>query len=332
MSDLTINQLWHSRNESLWHNALKHYWEFVQPKFFELEKEMESLKESVVEQMHSEQWYEFLLTKYFPWKYTAPNRLKTTTNLFKKYGELGELDTLYQIRNELFGFDKKDIQRGLTIADKIRGLGPAGASGLLSILFPQYFGTVDQFAVKALQSVEGLSAKDKIDKINPEDITIKQAVMLIEIMREKAAELNEIFHTDYWTARKIDMILWSWRSPDMFTVSTVAVETKTFSDISDTLAECKKILLSQYGHQFRGLILYGSKARQTATWESDIDLLVLLNEPIDYFIELRRIIDILYPLQLESEQLISAKPAATNDYESGRIAFYRNVKRDGVAI
>ena len=41
---------------------------------------------------------------------------------------------------------------------------------------------------------------------------------------------------------------------------------------------------------------------------SDIDLLVLLSEPFDYFAELRQVIEVLYPIQLESEQLISAKP------------------------
>lgn len=39
---------------------------------------------------------------------------------------------------------------------------------------------------------------------------------------------------------------------------------------------------------------------------SDIDLLVLLSTPFDYFAELRQIVDLLYPIQLESEQLISA--------------------------
>ena len=43
----------------------------------------------------------------------------------------------------------------------------------------------------------------------PESLKIKDGIMLIEIMKEKAKELNKRFHTDFWTPRKIDMVLWS---------------------------------------------------------------------------------------------------------------------------
>jgi predicted nucleotidyltransferase len=79
-------------------------------------------------------------------------------------------------------------------------------------------------------------------------------------------------------------------------------------------------------------VLYGSVARQQASVDSDIDLLVLLNRPFDYFVELRGIIEMLYPLQLESDQLISAKPVPLDEYEHGRIQLYRNAKKDGVLI
>ena len=56
-----------------------------------------------------------------------------------------------------------------------------------------------------------------------------------------------------------------------------------------------------YGEQFAGLLLYGSHARQQTEEGSDIDLLVLLHGPFDYFQEIRNLADILYPLKLESE-------------------------------
>jgi len=65
---------------------------------------------------------------------------------------------------------------------------------------------------------------------------------------------------------------------------------------------------------------------------SDIDLLVLLNRPFDYFRELRRIVELLYPAQLESEQLISAKPALVDEFEQGVIQLYRNAKREGKLV
>jgi uncharacterized protein len=102
--------------------------------------------------------------------------------------------------------------------------------------------------------------------------------------------------------------------------------------ISEIIQQCRKILSEYYGSQFKGLVLYGSIARNQAGPDSDIDLLVLLKTPVDYFGELRRIIDLLYPIQLDSQQLISAKPADANEYENGSLSLYRNAKREGKLI
>lgn len=98
------------------------------------------------------------------------------------------------------------------------------------------------------------------------------------------------------------------------------------------LIQCKKTLAQVYGERLKGVILYGSMARRQAAPASDVDLLVLLAPPVDYFAELWRLVDVLYPVQLESERLISAKPASVNDYETGRISLYRNAKAEGVAV
>ena len=100
----------------------------------------------------------------------------------------------------------------------------------------------------------------------------------------------------------------------------------------ETAQKCKEILEKHYGLRLQGLVLYGSYARKQATPSSDIDLLVLLDKPFNYFQELREIIDLLYPLQLETESLISAKPAAVNEFKSGSIQLYRNVLYEGVTI
>jgi predicted nucleotidyltransferase len=102
--------------------------------------------------------------------------------------------------------------------------------------------------------------------------------------------------------------------------------------IREVVSKCKATLESHYGAQFKGLVLYGSVARNQADAMSDIDLLVLLSKPFDYFSELRQIIEILYPIQLESEQLISAKPVPPDEFEHGSIQLYRNAKREGVLI
>ena len=102
--------------------------------------------------------------------------------------------------------------------------------------------------------------------------------------------------------------------------------------MNDILYKCKIVLRDHYKERFKGLVLYGSIARDQADISSDIDMLVLLNQPFDFFKELRTISELLYPVQLESEKLISVKPVLEKDYGEGKLQLYRNAKRDGVAI
>ena len=93
---------------------------------------------------------------------------------------------------------------------QIRGLGTAGASGLLSLIFPEKYGTVDQFIVKRLLEVADLPELEAVKKMNPEGLTVKEGVLLIEIMQRKAVDLNQQFETDEWTPRKIDKAMWGY--------------------------------------------------------------------------------------------------------------------------
>jgi hypothetical protein len=207
---LSTNDLWNSTRESDWQDALREYWSFVKPTHMAIEKEIDSIDTQEVANMNAQQWFDFLLNKYFYWKYTEKKRYVTTTYHLKKYlGPDDSLDDLFLIKEEIFSFDKEDIATGLKTASKIKGLGTAGASGLLAVLFPSKFGTVDQFAVKALSEVHGLPEESAIAAMSPEKIRTKDGVVLIRIMRRKANELNTMLQTGYWSARKVDMVLWS---------------------------------------------------------------------------------------------------------------------------
>ncbi|RME60205.1 nucleotidyltransferase domain-containing protein [Candidatus Parcubacteria bacterium] len=105
--------------------------------------------------------------------------------------------------------------------------------------------------------------------------------------------------------------------------------------MEEILQKCKEILRRHYKNRFLGLVLYGSMVQQNrlpSANDSDIDLLVLLSPPIDYLQELHTIVDLLYPVQLESSRLISAKPAPFDAYEKGSLALYRNARQEGVRI
>ena len=203
-----LSQLWYDGDEPEWENALAHYHTLY--KDVSLETFMEKLRPEVVEQMSASEFYQFLHDKYFVWKYTAKNRLATTRSHLRKYLDGDQLHRLEQIHNQIFSMDRSKATDMLTVVSQIKGLGIAGASGLLSILFPEQYGTVDQFVVLALLTIDELPEHDRLGKMKPEFLSLKDGVLLEEIMRQKALELNQKFQTNRWTPRKIDMVLWAY--------------------------------------------------------------------------------------------------------------------------
>jgi hypothetical protein len=204
-----VREMWNSNDPDLWRQGLDRYWTFVKPSHLALEREIDRLDAETVKAMDTHQWYTFLLEKYFRWKYTAPNRYGSTTKLLRNYESNDGLVALHGIKGRLFGFNKSDVRQGLSLACSIKGLGTAGASGLLAILFPKHFGTVDQFAVKALAEIPELPERELVQAMHPESLKLDDGVVLIQIMRRTAGELNSVHSMDFWTPRKVDMVLWT---------------------------------------------------------------------------------------------------------------------------
>jgi len=101
-------------------------------------------------------------------------------------------------------------------------------------------------------------------------------------------------------------------------------------DHQTLLAEIKKRLLAVYERRLRGVVLYGSEVRGDAEPDSDIDVLVLLEGPVDYGEDLRTNIDALYDLVLSLERPIDAKPVDVAAYEAAKYPLYRNAKAEGL--
>lgn len=205
----SIDYLWQYGDESDWHNALNHYYDKLSPAMRELDFYLETICAEDVKTMPINDFYNFLHDNFYVWKYTG-NYLTSRQEDLEKYILQKKLDELKDVHNKLFSVHDNDITECLRVATKIRGLGIAGASGLLSILFPKDFGTVDKFLIIALSKISNWNYKNEITKIDPTaTISVKNGTLLIKILREKATELNVSFKTDFWTPRKIDMVLWS---------------------------------------------------------------------------------------------------------------------------
>jgi hypothetical protein len=209
---MKISELWYSSDREKWMEVIEiDYWKLIQPRNLTLEKSMDRLDIKRITDMNPQQWYEFLRDEYFCWKYTARNRYATTTAHLRKYVENNQLHELNRIREQLLSMDNSDIRNGLIIGTSIRGLGTAGASGLLSLIYPETYGTVDQFVVQSLKVIPGLPEIQTINRMNKDSLTVNDGVALIQIMQNKALENNKLFGTTYWTPRKIDKVLWAKR-------------------------------------------------------------------------------------------------------------------------
>jgi predicted nucleotidyltransferase len=100
----------------------------------------------------------------------------------------------------------------------------------------------------------------------------------------------------------------------------------------DLLCRIKTKLHAVYGDRLKGVMLYGSEARGEATEDSDIDILVLLDGPLDWWDETTAIIHSIYPIQLEIDRIISVRPVDAAVYEEGEFPLYRNVKEEGILL
>ncbi|MGH2628756.1 MAG: nucleotidyltransferase domain-containing protein [Anaerolineales bacterium] len=96
--------------------------------------------------------------------------------------------------------------------------------------------------------------------------------------------------------------------------------------------EIRKRLETVFEGRLQGVLLYGSKARDEARDESDVDLLVLLDGPVRLGRDLETIVRALYPLQLEIEDPIHATPVSAEVFAAGEYGLYRSAQREGILL
>jgi len=179
---------------------------------------MHTIDFAVMKRLGERKWFEFLEDEYFPWKFTGnwlPRRLADLNSNGRSH--------LFGVKETLFALSETDLantRKALSTvkSPKIRGLGYAGGSGLLAVLFPKWFGTADKFVVKGLCQIPELPERQELllmirtDSRGKESVLLneKEVVLLVQIMRRKAIELSTIFNAK-WTPRMVDMILWATR-------------------------------------------------------------------------------------------------------------------------
>lgn len=205
-----IKKLWNSKDETVWEDALAwaHHQTEVKMSNTEIGKKLSRMKTDDFRKMDGQDFYRFLVGDYANWKYTD-GKIRSRV----QYGiqEFYQTHTDYEVKrvlNGIFEIEPEDIYLHIANITRINGIGVEGASDILSLILPQYFGMVDRFAVENLQKVydEDSFYGKKLKQIDPQNIAAYDAVTVIRIYREKAEEVNKIYRRVV-TPREIDMVL-----------------------------------------------------------------------------------------------------------------------------
>ncbi|MEL6138900.1 MAG: nucleotidyltransferase domain-containing protein [Cyanobacteria bacterium J06628_6] len=102
--------------------------------------------------------------------------------------------------------------------------------------------------------------------------------------------------------------------------------------IKHLLADFKQSLQTLYDQRLTHLVLYGSVARNEATPDSDVDVLVVLSGTVNHADEIWRMGEIKTRLLLEYDELISVVPMTEQDFLYRDSPLLQNIRQEGILL
>ena len=104
------------------------------------------------------------------------------------------------------------------------------------------------------------------------------------------------------------------------------------ADLRGTLSEATEALRRMYGDRLNHLILYGSEARGEAGPESDVDVLVVLDGPVNLYEEAKRTSSIAVQAASHRDTALSFVHLSVEEFEDGRRPLVQSVREDGIDL
>ncbi|OGU70692.1 MAG: hypothetical protein A2V93_04555 [Ignavibacteria bacterium RBG_16_34_14] len=101
-------------------------------------------------------------------------------------------------------------------------------------------------------------------------------------------------------------------------------------EIQKIIKEFKLGLKNLYGERFKEIILFGSFAKRQFNENSDIDLVIVLENIESPGREIDRMIDIITEINLKYNVLLSVVPVSINDYKNLNSPLLINVRKEGI--
>lgn len=98
------------------------------------------------------------------------------------------------------------------------------------------------------------------------------------------------------------------------------------------LIKLKQALINLYGERLIQTILFGSVARGEPSPDSDVDVLVVLKDSVEQWVEIERTSKIIDELSLQSNELINCIFMDEDHFQNGSALLLRNIRQEGVVI
>jgi predicted nucleotidyltransferase len=102
--------------------------------------------------------------------------------------------------------------------------------------------------------------------------------------------------------------------------------------IRSLINQIKTHLVQNYGAGIKSVILYGSYVRDEQTKDSDIDVLVVVDQSLNPFEVRESLSDLLFDILLNEGELVSVIAVPEQHFENYNSPFNLNVKKEGVLV
>ena len=86
------------------------------------------------------------------------------------------------------------------------------------------------------------------------------------------------------------------------------------------------------GPQVAQVVLYGSQAREDARPDSDIDVLVVMKDEVNYPELMERTSEVVANVSPQYDVVVSRAFASQTQFENAQLPFFVNVRREGIAV